>query len=318
MVLDGGRDGGADGGRVDVHQHIAPPFWKEAAGSVDPHLAQIADWSETNALRSMDAIGTRFSLLSLTSPGVHFGDAKKARRLARAVNEFGADAVRLRPDRLGLLASLPLPDVEEAVAEAEYALDELGADGIALLSNAGGKYLGDSSFRPLWESLDRRAAVVLIHPTSPPGLADLPGLAGWAEWPFDTTRTALHLVVNGVLRAFPSIKFVLSHAGGFLPYQITRFEELTATNPDVTREAVEEDLRRFYFDTALSTHPATLQGLLAFTGPDHVLFGTDSPAAPLSVASSLAAQLDAHLADIPGAAHEINIGTAQKIFGRTF
>ncbi|MFE6933042.1 amidohydrolase family protein [Streptomyces sp. NPDC057699] len=307
-----------DGGRVDVHQHIAPPFWKKSAVAADPHVAYIADWSEADTLRTMDALGTRVAMLSLTSPGAQFQDVRTANALARAVNEYGAEAVRRRPDRFGLLACLPLLDPDAAVAEAVYALDELGADGVAVLSNAGGRYLGDHAYRPLWEALDRRGAVVLVHPTSPQGLTDLPGLQGWAEWPFDTTRTALHMVVNGVMRDHPSLKVILSHAGGFLPYQVTRFEELSVTNPSVTREGVREDLRRFYFDTALTTHPATLAALLAFAGAGHVLFGTDMPAAPLTVAGSLAAELDAHLRETPDVAYGINMGTAEKIFGRTF
>uniref|UniRef100_A0AAU2VKP5 6-methylsalicylate decarboxylase n=1 Tax=Streptomyces sp. NBC_00008 TaxID=2903610 RepID=A0AAU2VKP5_9ACTN len=305
-----------DGGRVDVHRHLAPPFWKEAAAALDPHVAQIASWSETDALKAMDATGVRVSMLSLTSPAALFGETRAATALARAVNEFGAEAVARRPDRFGLLASLPLLDPEAAVAEAEYALDVLGADGVAVLSNAGGRYLGDHAFRPLWEALDRRGAVVHVHPTSPVGLADLPGLQGWAEWPFDTTRTALHMVVNGVLRDFPSLKVILSHAGGFLPYQVTRFEGLAVTNPAVTPESVHEDLLKFYFDTALSTHPATLRGLLSFAGAGHVLFGTDMPAAPLPMAAAMTARLDAELEQTPDVAYDVNLGTARRIFGR--
>ncbi|WP_406140076.1 amidohydrolase family protein [Streptomyces sp. NBC_01089] len=305
-----------DGERVDVHRHLAPPFWKEAAAAIDPHIANIATWSETDALRAMDTTGVRVSMLSLTSPGALFGDPRAATALARAVNEYGAEAVTQRPDRFGLLACLPLLDPQAAVAEAEYALDELGADGVAVLSNAGGRYLGDTAFRPLWEALDRRGAVVHVHPTSPVGLTDLPGLQGWAEWPFDTTRTALHMVVNGVLRDFPSVKVILSHAGGFLPYQVTRFEGLAVTNPAVTPQSVLEDLHKFYFDTALSTNPATLRGLLTFAGADHVLFGTDMPAAPLVMAAEYTNRLDTELEKTPDDAYEINIGTAQRIFGR--
>ncbi|MFE6718106.1 amidohydrolase family protein [Streptomyces albidoflavus] len=298
------------GGRVDVHHHLVPGFWKEAARDLDPHVALMPEWSESEVLRGMDALGTRLALLSLTSPGV------REAKLARTVNEFGAEVARRRPDRFGLLACLPLHDPQAAVAEAEYALDALGADGVAVLSNAGGRYLGDPEFRPLWEALDRRGAPVLVHPTSPPGLAELPGVEGWAEWPFDTTRTALHMVAGGVLRAHPSLKVILAHAGGFLPYQAARFEELAALTPGSNGEAVREDLRRFFFDTALSTRPATLRALLAFAGAGHVLFGTDLPAAPPGVAAALAAELDAYLEATPEAAYAIASGTARTLFGK--
>ncbi|GJF30567.1 amidohydrolase [Kitasatospora sp. NE20-6] len=300
-------------GRIDVHQHMMPPVWAEAVVDAPNGPPFVPAWSEEDALRAMDAVGTRKGILSVTAPGVHLGDDAAARRLARAVNVFGAEVVGRRPDRFGLFASLPLPDVEGAVAEAVFALDELHADGVALMSNADGRYLGDPEFRPLWQALDERAAVVFVHPTLVPGLPELPGAHGWVDFPFDTTRTAVHMVINGVLRDFPSVKIILSHAGGFVPYVAPRIEALTMFSPGLSADEVHRDLRRFYYDTALASGPATLAGLLEFAGPGHVVFGTDWPAAPLPVATRFADSLDHFLTTRPGWSDRINHETTASL-----
>ncbi|MEU9399781.1 amidohydrolase family protein [Streptomyces sp. NPDC048242] len=131
-------------------------------------------WSPESAIAMMDAQGIATGVMSVTSPGVHLGDDADARDLARAVNEYGAEVVKDNPDRFGHFASIPLPDIDAAVAEAVYALDVLGADGVVLMSNAHGKYLGDADFEPLWAELDRRSANVFVHPAQPP-MTLLPG-----------------------------------------------------------------------------------------------------------------------------------------------
>ncbi len=296
-----------------------PPQWIDAAMKIEGALPSVPHWSEDEALRMMDAVGIQTAVLSLTTPGAHLGSDAAARQLTRGVNEFGAELVQRRPGRFGLFAGIPLPDVEGAVAEAVYALDELHADGVGLMSNAGGLYLGDASFRPLWQALDDRSAVVVIHPTPTPGLTDLPGAMGWVDWPFDTTRTAVHMVINGVLRDFPSVKVVLAHAGGFVPYQSGRFEALAAITPGQSAQNVHDDLRKFYFDTALSSSPATLAALIEFAGADHVMFGTDWPAAPLHpFVTDFTAGLDAYFDINPGVETQINHLTAKSVFGRVF
>jgi predicted TIM-barrel fold metal-dependent hydrolase len=300
--------------RVDLHQHFVPQVWVDAVAELDDPNAHVAPWSEDDALRAMDAMGTRLGVVSLTSPGVHFGDDAAARRLARAANEEGAELVARRGDRFATFASVPLPDVEGAIAEAVYALDELHAAGITLLSNVGGRYLGDPAFRELWRVLDERRAVVHVHPSSTAGLADLPGAAGWVDWPFDTTRTAVHLAVNGVLRDFRSVRIILAHAGGFVPYQSGRFEALASVTPGQSRETMHDDLRRFYFDTALSTPAATMAALVEFAGPDHVVFGSDWPYAPTPIAVDFAAGLDRFLDDHPEWATRINHGNAESFW----
>jgi predicted TIM-barrel fold metal-dependent hydrolase len=156
----------------------------------------------------MDAAGIDQAVLSVPSPGVHFGDDFRAQVLARRTNEAAAELVRDHPGRFGFFASLPLPDVEGAVAEANYAYDVLHADGVVLLSNAGGTYPGDPSWEPLWRTLNARSATVLLHPTSPPQwrqvALDRPRAV--LEFPFDTARAVADLVLSGVLARHPDLR----------------------------------------------------------------------------------------------------------------
>jgi 6-methylsalicylate decarboxylase len=267
--------------RIDVHQHIVPPVWRSALA--DRGLTSggwaTPDWSAEEAMAMMDRQGIATGILSVTSPGTVLGDDGSGPQLARAVNEYGATVRDDHPERFGTFASIPLPDVDAALTEVEYAYDVLHADGVVVMSNVHGKYLGDRDFEPLWAELDRRAAVVFVHPAQPP----LPLLEGtpapMADYVFDTTRTALNMALNGVMSRYPAMKIILSHGGGFLPYAAYRFAGLTATtlDPDRTADSVLGDLKRFYFDTALAASPSALPSLLAFAEPGHVLYGSDWP-----------------------------------------
>ena len=166
-------------GLVDVHAHFLPPDYvaaAKAAGHLEPDgMPGWPAWSEAQHLELMDAHGIASAMLSISSPGVHFGDDAAARELARHVNTYGAEVVRRHPRRFGHFASLPLPDVDGSIAELSYALDVLGSDGVAVESNHGGVYLGDPMLEPVWQELDRRRCTVFVHPTSPPN-ADSLGL----------------------------------------------------------------------------------------------------------------------------------------------
>lgn len=306
--------------RIDVHQHIVPPAWARtlAAQGLDSGGWAIPDWSRKSAIAMMDQQGITTGVLSVTAPGVHLGDDARARDLARAVNEYGAEVVKDRPDRFGHFASIPLPDVDAAVAEAVHALDTLHADGVVLLSNAGGRYLGDPGFEPLWAELDRRAANVFVHPAQPP-MALLPGTpAPLADYVFDTTRSALNLVLNGVMSRYTNVRVILSHGGGFLPYAAYRFAGLTSTvvAPDLKPADVLHDLKRFYFDTALSASPSALPALLAFAEPGHVLYGSDWPFAPQEAGTYYNQFLESHPDFTPGQAEAINRENAEALLPR--
>ncbi|MEU5727563.1 amidohydrolase family protein [Streptomyces antimycoticus] len=305
--------------RIDVHQHIVPPLWAEtlAAHGLDSGGWAIPAWSPTSALAMMDQQGIAAGVLSVTSPGIHLGSDAQAPDLARAVNEYGADVVRDHPGRFGHFASVPLPDVDAALAETAHALDTLGADGVVLMSNAHGRYLGDPDFEPLWAELDRRGATVFVHPAQPP-MPLLPGTpAPLADYVFDTTRTALNLVLNGVMSRYPNLRVILSHGGGFLPYAAYRFSGLASTvDRERNAEDLLRDLKRFYFDTALSASPSALPALLAFAEPGHVLYGSDWPFAPQDAGTYYNHYLETYPDYAPGQAEAIDRGNAEALFPR--
>jgi predicted TIM-barrel fold metal-dependent hydrolase len=289
--------------RIDVHQHMLPPFytsWLRAQGVHDAGGRELPAWSAEEALRVMDDYGIAKGILSVSAPGVHPDPRKRddaaARAMAREVNEFGARVAQDHPERIGFFATLILPDVEGAVAEASYALDTLGASGVILLANSQRQYLGEPAHDPLFAELNRRRAVVFVHPAALPG-PSVPGIPPFAaDFLLDTTRAAYRLVQSGVPRRFPEPKIILSHAGGFLPYQSHRLMAALAAESGRPPGEVLEDLRSFWFDTAISGTPAALPSLLAFAKPGHVLFGSDWPFLPAPAVAYFTGQLDAYAA----------------------
>jgi 6-methylsalicylate decarboxylase len=303
--------------RIDVHQHLVPPFWSEdlERHGGDPSGWDSPRWSPEDAISYMDSLEIATGVLSLTAPSIEGWAGKERADMARRVNEYGADLVQRRPDRFGFFATLALPDVDAALSEVGRAFDQLKVDGVVLMSNYEGVYLGHPSFEPLWRELNRRGAVVYIHPAKPQ-IPVLPGIPGpITDYPFDSTRTAVDLVAAGHLTRFRSIKVILSHAGGFPPYAAARFAELLhAVNPKRTVETLLSDMQAFYFDTALST-PTGLPSLLAFAAPGHILFGSDYPYAPAVVATSFTHSLDAYQGFELGQLTGIN-GAARALFPR--
>jgi len=170
----------------------------------------------------------------------------------------------------------------------------LNASGVILLANVHGRYLGAAEHEPLFAELDRRHAVLFVHPAELPGpRADgIPPFA--ADFLLDTTRAAFRLVQNGFVRRFQGLKIILSHAGGFVPYASHRLAAALAVETQRPPFEILEDLATFYFDTALSGSPAALPSLLAFAKPGHVLFGSDWPFAPAIAVSYFTRQLDAY------------------------
>ncbi len=207
--------------------------------------------------------------------------------------------------------------MDASLAEIAYAYDELHADGIVLLSNAFGVYLGNPALNPVWAELERRGAVVFVHPTfgAYPMLPGAP--APVLDFTFDTTRTAVDLVLNGVIQRSPNVRIILSHAGGYLPYVAQRVAGAAPIpRPELTTEAVDADLRKFYFDTALSSNPITLRALLQYAEPGHVLFGSDFPFAPPEWSAALTRQLDEYPDYTPGQLDAIDRTSAETLFPR--
>lgn len=311
-------------GRIDTHHHIVPSFYRDYLWRCDVRDAggrELPPWSEDEALAAMDRHGIATGIASISMPGTHFGDDAAARAMSRRCNEFAADLIRRRPERWGAFAVLPLPDVAGALEEAAYALDVLQLDGVVLLANHGGCYLGDPRFDALFDELDRRRAVVFIHPTIPPGMSQsglsLPAML--FEFTFDTTRAIANLVYSGTLERCPNLRLVASHGGGTVPYIAWRLKLVQQSEPWSARvpKGVRHYLRTIYYDTALTTSPSALAALQAFADPSRIVFGSDYPYATEQVVGACIHGLKRHVeshAQFPGAA--VDRANALALFPR--
>jgi 6-methylsalicylate decarboxylase len=278
-------------GWIDVHHHSYHPRLVDALrGHGVTRMAPgvpLPAWTAEDSLRAMDRTGLTASVVSVLLPDGVPGHVTAG--LVRQVNEWSAELVGAHPGRFGALACLPLPDVDAALAEIGYALDVLGLDGVALAASLpDGRLLGDPVFGPVFAELDRRGAVVFVHPRPGHrcGCTGGPGFAGTVPSPLvdfvtDTTRAVAGLLFGGTLRRCPDIRFVLAHAGGTVPYLAWRWELASgwvlSGAEHAEPEAVATDLRRLYFETAQSASPGTLACLQAVTDDSHILFGTDFP-----------------------------------------
>lgn len=280
---------GAPARAIDIHQHFVSPAFlgtltARNAKTPVPGLAAWKGYSPARAVEAMDRVGIRTAMLSVTAPGVHFGDAMEARRLARELNEYAA--ARMVGDhagRFGLFAVLPLPDVDGSLREIEYALDSLKADGVGVLTSYGEAWLGDPSFAPVLAELNRRSAIVYTHPTDASCCQGLiPGVPNqMLEYPMDTTRTIASLIVSESASKYSNIRFIFSHAGGTITSVAGRLLG-PAAPPDAFARRPESGsrlyhLQRFYYDTAGSANPVAMQGLKTLVPVSQILFGTDAP-----------------------------------------
>lgn len=284
---------------IDVHAHYLPPSYRAAlarAGIEHPDgMPRVPDWSESLALGLMDEVGIGAALLSISSPGLHFVAPEERADLARAVNEDGAAACRNHPGRFGLLASLPLPDVDAALREVEHAYDALSVDGISLMSNYDGVYLGDDRFEPVMDELARRGALAVIHPTTPPAADALD--YGWPwpmlEFPFDTTRAVVTLILSGTLARHPRVRVIVPHVGSALSVLSDRVQGFVTAFAGADRPApdVFAALRGLWFDVTGDAFPHALAALLRIADPGRILYGSDVPFGPPSHVIRAAEQL---------------------------
>lgn len=290
----------ASAGLVDVHAHFLTAEYvaaARAAGMERPDgMPGWPEWTLPGQIADMDARGIERALLSISSPGVAFA-GERAAELARHVNDEGASHVRAHADRLDLLASLPLPDVDAAVVEARRALGELGARGVILESHAHGQYLGDLALEPLWAELAARNAVVLVHPTTPVGgeTTALGQPRPMLEFMFDSTRSITALVLAGVLDRHPGLRVVMPHSGAALPVLSDRVAIMQGMFAGAeSRERWERGLRALWFDTAGTPFPRAVPLLAGLVGTERIVYGSDSCWTP-------APGVQAQLASIDGA-----------------
>jgi predicted TIM-barrel fold metal-dependent hydrolase len=306
--------------RIDTHHHVIPPDYRRAlqkAGLDEAGGRAVPDWSLDASLQAMAELNVGTAILSVSTPGTTFlSNPADAATLARDLNDYTAELAAAQPDRFGFFATVPMPHVDIAVAETVRALDELNADGVVLLANNAGTYLGEDGQDALFSALNDRSAVMFIHPGELPGPI-VPGVPPFAaDFLLDTTRAAYLLVRNGIRTRYSKIRFILSHAGGFVPYASHRMAVAITADTGRSWADVLDDFASFYFDTALSSSAAALPTLLAFAKPGHITFGSDWPFAPVAAGKLFAAGLDTYPAIDTSTREAIERTNALALFPR--
>jgi 6-methylsalicylate decarboxylase len=286
--------------RIDIHSHFVPDFYRQAlidAGHSRPDgIKAIPEWSEQSALTLMDELSIETAVLSISSPGVHFGDAGAAAELARRVNDEGARICTAHPGRFRLFASILAPEIDASVAELRYVLDTLHADGIVLETNSRGVYLGHESLEPLYAELHQRQSILFIHPTTPCGQDLALGYPKpMLEFMFDSTRAVTNMILSGVLNRYPDMKVIMPHAGAALSILANRIELLLPllTPPgQPTPPSVRAALRRLHFDLAGAPVPELLGALIRVADIGNIHYGSDFPFTPAHACVELADRID--------------------------
>lgn len=269
--------------RIDVHHHVVPPSWLNAMNLIGRTNPPLLSWSVQKTIEDMDKGGVATSIVSPTAPQVATLGKEAAVRIAREANEFGKKLEADHPGRFGVFATLPLPHIDESLKEIAYVFDTLKVDGIGMLTNYGDKWLGYSYFDPIWEELNRRKATIYTHPADANCCINLvqgQGASG-IEWGTDTTRTLINLIFSGSTQKFPDIKWIWSHGGGALVAFAERFLVQWVNTPPYrgkfTREQVQRELNKFYYDTAQVSLEGTLAALAKLVPVSQIVYGTDFP-----------------------------------------
>lgn len=308
--------------RIDTHHHIVPPRYlareRERIFSVaHVHAPKLAAWTPSVSLEEMDRCGVATAIASISSPGVWFGDARASRELSRECNEYAAQMARDHKGRFGVFAALPLPDTDGSLREIEYALDVLKADGVGLLTNYGDAWPGDPRFAPVFDELNRRKAVVYFHPTAPGFcsglLPEIPPPT--IEFPFDTTRAILTLMVSGTFSRCADIRFIFSHAGGALPMVAHRIAAVISTRKELAARlpnGVMHEFRRLYYDVVNAANPIAFNAIRQLAGASQLLFGSDFPFWSAQTTVSALAELKLDAGDL----RAIERGNALALFPR--
>ena len=310
-------------GLIDVHHHFIPPFWfeevkehisRQGGGRIVPNWL---GWSEQRALERMDETGVATAIVSISAPGVWFGDVAQGRRLARETSLYAAQMQQRHPKRFGFFAALPLPDIEGTLREIEYAFDQLHADGVVLMTSYGDRWLGDPSFDPVMQELERRAAVVYVHPGSPVCCSQLMSYVPpfLTEFTQDTNRTITSLMFSGQLARSRAIRFIFSHAGGTIPMLAGRIAQLSTSVPQLAAavpDGVEAELRRLHYEVANSANRPAMAALLSLVPATQVMFGSDFPLVPIEATQAKLPSVGLSSSDLAA----ISRGTATRLFPR--
>src|SRR5438309_7530651 len=272
--------GAAKAARLDVHYHLTPPTLIQAFGA--QRFANAAsNWTLDQRLMDMERNGVATVLCSIAPQGDPFADPSKTVQLARECNEYFARLATDHPGRIGVFASAPLPNVDAALREIDYAFGTLKADGIALFTSYGDKWLGDPTFNTIFEELNRRKAVLFTHPNTANCCKNLlPNIGdGTIEWGTDTTRAITNLLFSVTAARCPNVRMTFSHGGGTMPYLVERFEAL-AKSPKFAAQfpaGFAAAAGKFYYDTAWTTNPEAMSSLSKLVPISQILLVTDFP-----------------------------------------
>ena len=324
--------------RIDVHCHAVPPAYRQAVeDGRTASFVRVPAWTPERMLEVMDEHGIAAALPSISVPGAAFDNPMGVRALSRRCNEYLAECATRWPARFGGFACLPLPDVEGACREIEHALDVLHLDGVGLFTSYGPHHLGNPALDPVLAALDARHAVVFVHPTAHASAFEvalaLPPFA--LEYTFDTTRAAVSLILSGALDRFPNIRFILSHAGGALPFlswRVATLSERLLAQPPLaeryswpllrgdfgppTAGAVMDRIRRFWFDIANAAGAQVIRSLETVADPDRILFGSDWPYVPDAVIVDTIRDVEAAVTGQAQRSAAIGRGNAERLFPR--
>jgi len=210
---------------------------------------------------------------------LYLGDKEQTNRLARECNDFGAKVAQEHPARFGLFAAMPLPDVDATLKEIAYAYDQLHADGVGFMTSFGDTWLGNAAYRPVFEELNRRNAVVFVHPTAADCCKDLnDGVApGTIEYGTDTTRAITDVCFSGYAAHFPNIRWIWSHGGGSMPFLAGRVAGAAERHKEQMPNGLMAELTKMYYDLAGAANRGVIASLRLLVTPDKILFGTDFP-----------------------------------------
>lgn len=268
------------GSRIDVHHHFYAPEYLAVMGDMAKR-PMVRDWSVARSLEEMDKNGVGTAVLSLSPPGLHHVGADETRHLARAVNEHATTMRSSHPARYGHFASVPMPDVDGTLAEIAYALDTLKADGIQLMTSYGERYPGHADFDPVMAELNRRRALVFVHPLAPVCCA--PSLR-WIqpslfEFTQDTNRCVFSLLFSGTLARFSEIRFIFCHSGAAVPILAGRASVMGLGREFAEKmpKGIDHELRKLHYDVALQANRPALAALFAYVPMSQVLLGSDYP-----------------------------------------
>jgi predicted TIM-barrel fold metal-dependent hydrolase len=291
--------GQAQGTLIDTHHHFYPPAylkkWMEWDGARKvPPFPGVADWTAARAIEQMDRSGIRKAVLSLAStPGLWFDDGPEAaNKTATMCQDYAAEMRKDYPGRFGIFAPLSMLNIDATLKEIEHAFDVIKADGINLQSNYGDKWLGNPLYKPVLEELNRRKAVVYVHPLvaaccSQLSVGTFPAVI---EVPHDTTRTITSLLLSGSFARYRDIKWLFSHAGGTIPMMAGRIDSFYGARPNLKEfapDGIEGEFKRLYYDTANATSAPAMAALMKLVPVSQITYGSDYPYFPLDQITNL-------------------------------